>query len=153
MNDIPEAEARTLLAKPLKCEDSPSWEPLRIQPDTFQIGVGVLDEFGIRTGLYVQLNFHRGLKTKSVTYQFSVFKRQPYGLERVYQLEVVQWSRPIKDAHKQSHEHFGDKRTPGDASWDNWQYDDVIKHFCSRTNIQFQPALMHPEHFQLRGQK
>lgn len=151
MQDIPEAEARALFSKPLRCEDSPGWVPIKAQPDTFEIGVGVVDLLGMSTGMYVQLHYRHSQKTKIIKYQFTVFSRKPYGSERVYQLQVNHFHRQVHDAHQRSHEHIGKLRVTGDASWANWRYDDVIAYFCKQTNIVFDPDLSHPEHFQLKG--
>lgn len=151
MNDIKEAEARALLSHPLKCEDCDDWQPIKTQPGSFTVGAGVVDASGLGTRLYVQLDYRNSRKTQSIKYIFTVFKRQPYGSERVYQLEILQVPKQLKDLHKRSHEHFGDARSKGDASWNDWEYDDVISYFVSRTNIEFCPRPPHPEHFQLKG--
>lgn len=124
---------------------------IRTQPGTFTIGAGVVDSAGMGTRLYVQLDYRNSQKTRSTKYVFTVFKRQPYGNDRVYQLEVYQVPKQLKDLHKRSHEHFGDMRSEGDASWNDWGYDDVISYFISKTGIEFNPKPPHPEHFQLRG--
>lgn len=152
MQDIPEAEARALLSEPLRCEDAPGWEPLKMQSDSFEIGVAVIDLQGRSVRLYVQLLYRRSYKTKSIKHKFSVFRRQAYGLERVYQLQVNHFPRPVKNAHEMSHEHIGDLKVMGDASWGKWSYDEVIAHFCKQTNITFEPSLLHPEDFELKGQ-
>lgn len=151
MQDIPEAEARSILSGAKQCEDSPDWAPLKTQPDTFEIGIGVLDLLGRGTGLYVQLHYRHSQKTKIIRYRFSVFRRQPYGVERVYQLQVNHFPVPVHDVHQRSHEHIGQLRVVGDARWANWRYDEVIAYFCKQTNIAFVPDLSHPEHFQLKG--
>jgi hypothetical protein len=151
MNDIKEDEARLLLSSPARCEDCYEWSQMRIQPDSLTISAGVLDDYGRSKSLLVQLAYRNNLKTRSTKYIFTVFKRQPYGNDRVYQLEVYQVPKQLKDVHKRSHEHFGDKRTLGDDSWNDWEYDDVIKYFVNQTNIVFFPLPPHPEHFQLKG--
>lgn len=151
MQDIPEYEARALLIEPRRCEDAPNWAPIKQQPGSFEIGVGVVDHEGKSTGLYVQLIFQRSYKTQIVRYRFTVFKRQRYGSDRVYQLQVNHFPRPVHDAHQRSHEHIGNRRVTGDAAWANWSYDDVIAYFCRQTNISFDPELLHPEHFRLVG--
>lgn len=151
MQDIPEAEARALLSGDLRCEDAPDWMPLKMQPNTFEMGVGVINSDGRSAGMYVQLHYQSSAKTKIIKYQFTVFRRLSYGLERVYQLQVNHFPVPMRDAHQWSHEHMGKLRVTGDASWANWRYDDVIAYFCKQTNIAFLPTLPHPEHFQLRG--
>jgi hypothetical protein len=151
MNDIPEAEARSLLSCPLRCEGCEEWEPLRTQPGSFTTGAGVVDARGVGSRLYVQLDYRNSLKTRSVKYVFTVVKRQPYGRDRVYQLEIFQVPKQLKDIHRRSHEHFGDSRVLGDASWNDWGYDDVLAYFSKQTNIAFYPEPPHPEHFQLKG--
>ena len=151
MNDIKEAEASSLLSAPSRCEDCDEWSPIKTQPGSFTTGAGVLDSDGLGRRLFVQLDYRSSKKTRSTKYIFTVFKRQPYGNDRVYQLEVYQVPKQLKDMHKRSHEHFGDKRTLGDESWNDWEYDDVINYFVSRTNIAFYPLPPHPEHFQLKG--
>lgn len=151
MQDIPEAEARALLSDPKRCEDSNSWNPIKLQPNNLEIGIGVVDLQGKSTGLYVHLLYQNSHKTKIIKYCFSLFKRQRYGSERVYQLQVNQFPVPVHDLHRYSHEHIGSLRVPGNASWSKWGYDDVIAYFCTQTNIVFDPELLHPEHFELIG--
>jgi hypothetical protein len=153
MIDLPESEARQLLNQELSCIDSPTWMPIKVQPGTSQIEVGVIDSSGHSARLLVQLIYKRSPKTKRISYRFSVFKRQPYGLERVYQLAIEQWPTQIKDLHTKSHEHFGDRRTIGHQSWDNWTFEEEILYFCQKTNIKFSPPISHPENFELIGGK
>jgi hypothetical protein len=101
----------------------------------------------------VKMMYKVGRKTRMKHYLFTIFRRETYGLERIYQLEVTQSVRPIKDLHKRSHEHMGDSRTIGDAGWDKWSYDEVLARFCQMTNLSFAPTPPHPEHFELRGNK
>jgi hypothetical protein len=151
MQDIPEAEARALLQKLRICEDFPEWAPIRLQPGSFEIAAGVVDEDGKGSGLLVQLLYQHSFKTQIKKYKCSVFQRQAYGLDRVYQLQVNHFTRPIRNPHHKSHQHIGDFRDLGDASWANWSYDDVISFFRSQTNITFDPELPHPENFKLKG--
>lgn len=149
MRDIPEVEARALLRAPLRCEDCGSWQPLKMSPDTMVLGAGILDVDGVGARMQLELSYRCGHKTKIKMYVFTVFKRNPYGSERVYQLAVTQSSKPIKDAHRKSHEHYGDARIIGQASWEHWDFDAVLAHFCMRTGIVFDPQPPHPEHFEL----
>lgn len=150
MRDIPESEARAIFSSPLFCEDIDPWEPYKTNVDVVEVVAGVLDADGRSAGLLVKMLYHYSPKTRIRTCQFSVFVRRPYGLERAYQLELNQYPVKLADVHKWSHEHMGNNRTLGDASWSKWEYDDAIKHFCLRTNILFRPPLPHPEHFHLR---
>ncbi|RJG08311.1 hypothetical protein D3872_24565 [Massilia cavernae] len=89
MRTITEDEARALMRDPLKCEDIGEWLPLKVQPGTVSVGVGVLDEFGASAQMYVELVYRRSHKTTVTRYVFTLFQRFPYGKERVYQLEVT----------------------------------------------------------------
>jgi hypothetical protein len=151
MQDIPESEARALLSAPTKCEEPPDWSPVKVQPGTVEIGAGLVDAMGRSVGLYAHLHYRNSHKTNIVKYRFTVFVRRPYGLERVYQLQVNHFPIPIRDLHQYSHEHIGLLRVTGDASWADWRYDDVIAYFCKQTNIAFDPAPPHPEQYQLKG--
>lgn len=153
MQTIPEAEAISLLSQPLFCEVDGGWTPTKPQPGTMTLGAGVLDEDGVGAQMYVELLYRKSFKTKITTYKFTIFSRRTYGKERVYQLDVVQYPRPVKDAHSLPHEHIGSTRLPGDAKWSKWGYDEVLAHFCVRTNVTFQPVPAHPEDFQLTGDK
>lgn len=153
MRDILEEEALQLTSRPLVCEDSPPWSPLKVQPGTVSLGVGVLDEDGVGVQMYVELLYRHSQKTNFTSYKFTLFKRHGYGKDRVYQLDVAQTRKPVQNSHSHSlsHEHMGASRTQGDASWVSWGYDDVLAHFCERTNITFRPLPLHPDHFQLTG--
>lgn len=150
MRDIPELEARALFADPLFCEDAGPWETFKGNPDAVAISAGLLDADGRSANLLLRMIYHFSPKTRIRTCQFSVFARRPYGSERAYQLEIQQFPVKIVDAHKRSHEHMGALRTAGDASWDEWGYDEAVAHFCKQTNISFAPPLPHPEHFTLK---
>lgn len=151
MQTITESAARALLASRHRCEDVGRWDAQRAQPDAFIISGGVVDEDGIGAKMLIKLAYKVGRKTNIRRYLFTIFRREVYGLVRIYQLEVTQSVQPIKDLHKRSHEHMGDSRTIGDASWDKWSYDDVLARFCQMTNLSFVPPPSHPEQFELRG--
>ncbi|MES2322381.1 MAG: hypothetical protein V4633_08980 [Pseudomonadota bacterium] len=151
MKEIPESEARDLLVPGLVCEGCDDWQSKQVQPGTVFAGGGVVDSHGLGTRLIVDLLFRREQKTRFITYTFTVFRRNPLGRERIYQLAVTRTPKPLKDAHRRSHEHVGDKRYPGSAEWDNWEYDEILDYFCAKTNISFRPRPPHPEHFQLKG--
>lgn len=151
MNIIPESEARALLATPTCCELDGDWTPEKVQPGTFTISSGVVDQQGVGTRMMVKLYFRRGHKTGIVNYVFSVFKRTPQGLDRIYQLDVRQSKKPIKNLHDRSHEHIGSLRVSGHDEWAAWEFKDVLNYFCIRTNITMCPCPVHPEHFELRS--
>ncbi|WP_426173436.1 hypothetical protein [Massilia sp. TWR1-2-2] len=152
MRDLSESEALDLVSGPLICEDAPGWTPINVQAGTVRLGAGVLDIDGTGTQMYIELMYRRSQKTNTTTFLFTLFKRYSYGKDRVYQLEVTQTPRRIKDQHKISHEHMGSTRTVGDAVWASWGYDEVLAYFSARTNIIFRPLPPHPEHFQLTGE-
>jgi hypothetical protein len=151
MQKITHAEALSLIAHPLVCEEINPWIPMKVQPGTAQTGGGLLKRDGTSAGMFVDLYYRSTHRTKITTYKFTLFKRFPNGNERVYQLEVTQTPKRVKDLHKLSHEHMGDARTMGDARWSTWDYDEVLAHFCSMTNIAFEPKPLHPEAFHLTG--
>lgn len=151
MQKIPEAEALAIVGELSFCEDIEDWSPMKLQRGTVVCGAGLLDESGQTKKMYVELVYRTSHKTKITKYLFTLFKRFPYGKERVYQLEVTHTPRPIKDAHRRSHEHMGDARTTGGVNWSNWGYADVLAHFSEATNVTFVPAPSHPEAFELLG--
>lgn len=151
MNDVDFAEAQRLLGQPLRCEDIECWHPEKQQPDTWSCSGGLLKGDGVSAKMLVELIYRRSPKTGVVLYKFSVFLQHPWGLERVYQLDIRQTKRPLKDAHARPHEHFGDQREAGDAHWSHWTFAEVMDHFSLRTGIQFVPPAADPEHFELRG--
>lgn len=153
MHTIPEEEARALLRSPLVCEEVAAWTPQKVQPGVVSCGAGVLSVDGQSVHMYVDLSYQRTQKTRMTKYIFTVFKRQRFGSERVYQLEVTQTPKRIKDTHRLSHEHMGLLRTLGDASWSEWGYHDVLAHFCESANITFAPQPAHPEDFHLTADR
>jgi hypothetical protein len=153
MRKISEDEARAFVARPLFCEDIEEWAPLKVQRGTVACGAGILDEHGESVRMYVELCYRNTHRTKITTYLFTLFKRYAYGKERVYQLEVTQTPKRIKDRHKLSHEHMGSLRTLGDVNWGHWGYEDVPAHFSAATNITFRPKPTHPEDFQLTAER
>lgn len=150
MTDIPEAEARALLARQLYCHDIGEWSGWKLQQESVRAGMGLVDEQGLGVRLQVDLLFRRSKKTGTAHYIFTVFKQESYGLQRVYQLEVKQWARPVKDEHMRPHEHWGDSRVVGDKSWATWGFEQIIGYFCQQTGIVFQPAPTDPEAFELK---
>lgn len=89
--------------------------------------------------MFVELAYMHSAKAAKTRYVFSVFLRNRYGQERVYQLEVVQGSRSSKAAHDKSHEHIGDLRLIGHTRWQHWSYHEVLTYFCAQTNVLFDP--------------
>ncbi|WP_238920911.1 hypothetical protein [Achromobacter xylosoxidans] len=153
MNNVTAEEALALLSSPLICEDCPDWVPGKELKGLLSTSCGLLDSTGRSAKLVAELRFRRSSKTHVAQYVFSVFRRTlPRGLERVYQLDILQWPKPVKDLHQMPHEHFGNERIQGDDSWSKWTYDEVLAHFCARANITFVPPVPHPEELRLKGQ-
>jgi hypothetical protein len=151
MNDIPVDEAKKLLLRQTFCELDGDWAPEKTQPGTFVISSGLTDVDGVGTMMLVKLLFRRSHKTGIVHYVFSIFKRTPYSLERVYQLDVRQCRKRVKNQHDRSHEHMGDLRSFGTEEWGQWEFKDVLAHFSNVTNVTFSAGPAHPEHFELRS--
>ncbi len=144
-------EARSYLASPLICEDCPDWEPWNLQPTSVAITAGVLKENGSGARLIVELIYTRTHKAKEIKYRFTVFRREPWGNDPVYQLHIAQSAGAKKHLHSHPHEHVGTDRLAGDAVWAEWGYDEVLNLFCRRTNITFRPLPPHPDHFALKS--
>lgn len=151
MNKVSEEEARSLFELPLVCEECPEWKYSPGVKGEMSTGAGLLNSHGVGVKLYTDLIFKRSPKTNTVRYIFSVFRRQISGIERIYQLDVMQWARPVRDLHQMPHEHMGTARNIGDDTWSTWNYHDVISRFCSQTNITFLPVINDPEDFKLKG--
>lgn len=151
MNVIPESEARALLANSTYCDLSGDWLADKVQPGTLKISSGLVDAQDIATKLLVELQFRRSRKTGIVTYLFSVFRRSPYGRDRVYQLDVRQSKKPIRNVHDRSHVHIGSLRVSGHDEWAQWSFEDVINYFCNSANITISPRPVHPENSELRS--
>jgi hypothetical protein len=151
VHDVSYEEAQALLKNPQRCEDAGDWQPEKQPRDVWSLSIGVLDQNGIRTQLLVDLIYRTSQKTGFTRYIFTVFLRHTWGVERVYQLDVMHSRRPIKDKHSQSHEHVGKRRIDGELSWQKWQIEDVLQHFSQQTKIEFLPPVRHPEVFELKG--
>lgn len=150
MRDMPEAEARAILAQALICPDPPAWSVHRNQPGTFMMECGLIDNTGARSGLHVHLLVHVGQRTGLRTFKFSVFRMSLGSQARVYQLHVRQAPRPLSNHHDRPHEHVGNLRKTGDATWRRWGYAQAIGYFCATTGIRFDPPIADPEIFELR---
>jgi hypothetical protein len=151
MADVTESEARILLGRPLVCLDCGDWTPSKDQPGMLRIGAGLTDEHGGATHLSVELRYRQSAKTKLKTFIFTVLMRSEYGDDRVYQLEVKQAGKQIKDEHKRPHEHYGKRRRVGPDKWRSWGYDEILQYFCGQTRIDFRPVPSNPG--QLQGTK
>lgn len=146
MRKITEREAKALLAGPLYCLDAGPWGTERITPDTLNLSAGLVNDLRLSSGLYVKLQYRHSHQRKIKKYIFTVFKWNQIDRVRLYQLQVIQTPKPIRDVHRRSHEHLGDCRTIGELPWESWSYPEVLAYFCERTNICFVPVPEHPEH-------
>ena len=151
MVKMTQAAALALLSDRRHCLEIGEWLPNRQKPFALNCSSGVVDSEGVRSPLLVDLIFQRGPKTKMVWYKFSIFNRLVWGLERVYQMDVQQYEKPLKNAHDLPHEHMGDERKVGQTAWLTWSFEDVLRHFSERTRIDFKPPVMHPDAFELKG--
>lgn len=52
------------------------------------MSVGVLDEAGVATPLFVDLRYTHNAQAAKTKYLFSVLLREPYDIQRVHHLEV-----------------------------------------------------------------
>lgn len=143
MPDMSESEARALLQQRLRCVDCGSWKSQFEQPGALRIRAGLITAQGQSTNLSVDLRIHHSPRSR--TFQFTVHLANSSGSHRVYQLEVKRSQKRIKDRHKLSHEHYGSSRFEGPREWDDWEYDEVLRYFCSQTNIDFQPLPREPK--------
>lgn len=151
MQRVSQAEALALLSKRQICPDMGEWLPDPHLRHMWKCESGVLTEEGIRFPLWVQLLYQHSPKSRKIWFKFSVHHRHPWGTQGVYQLDVEQYIKALQNVHDRPHEHMGTVRTEGEDAWNNWSFDDVIGHFCQRTNIEFLPPVQHPENFELRG--
>lgn len=152
INDLDTQEAATLFSTPRLCEDIGDWIPEKQQPNTWATSCGVLNPDGSSAGLLVELIFRVSGKTGTVRYKFGVFKRNAWGLERAYQLDIEKFAKRIT-LHDLPHEHFGKDRIEGSSEWATWTFEQALRHFCERTKITFIPPLTDPHQgFELRMQ-
>ncbi len=150
-NDLDHEEALKLFEQARVCEDYDDWAPDKNQRDCWTLTCGVINKGSAsRAGLLVELTFRRSFKTKSIWYKFTVFKQQPWGLERAYQLDILQHAKKIT-THDMPHEHMGSKRVEGNKKWLDWDFAEVLARFTEQTNIEFNPQVDHPEKFELKG--
>ncbi len=150
MKSATEAEARALLAAPSLLQDAPGWQGSRARPWHQAIDCGLLRLDGTRAGLQARLEWSYSRDTSIRTYQFSIFRAQLYGLQRVYQLTVARFARPTRDAHRLSHEHLGDMRSGAQPAWSEWTFEQTMSYFCQRTNLAIDPPIDDPEQLRLK---
>lgn len=151
MKDIPEREAKALLSKPLHCIDAGNWEVSSGQPGTYVLAVGLVDQDGARTQLQAEFRYRHSYKTNIDSYTFSIFQRQPWGSDRVYQLDVRKYPMKSVSEHNKPHEHLGDRRINGDLTWLTWTFDEILARFKNETGVQFDPEITNPLDFVLTG--
>ena len=149
MVDVPEAEAIALLSRPLTCEDAPGWSLNKLKPGLAKLECGLVSEEGIRSGLRLELVFARSLKTRLVTFKFTVFKMTLGAPQRIYQIEVNAVARKPKNWHDLVHEHMRNVRIRGSDEWLSWGFQEAMDYFSKRANITFLPPIPDPEQFEL----
>jgi hypothetical protein len=149
--DMPEDEARALLRAPLICDDPGDWVMDPSIAFTERIQCGLLSEQGERRGLLLDFRFTGHRRIHRDRYMFTVYKLDRGRHLRVYQLDIQKWPRLPNDRHAWPHEHIGNTRVVGDATWLNWSFDDMLDRFCQTTNVSFQPVKPNdPTHFTLK---
>jgi|APLak6261702414_1056262.scaffolds.fasta_scaffold18589_1 hypothetical protein len=148
MKDIPEIEARSLLAESTDCIDIGDWQPSRHSGGIFSVECGLLKN-GVYTQLHLELIHSYHAKTKVTHLKFSVFKKTPYGRDRVFQLDINQNPKAFKNVHNRPHCHWGNKKVYGDENWLTWSYDDAITYLIEQTKVRFDPLPTLPS-FELR---
>jgi hypothetical protein len=136
MSDILESEAQLLLNQQLQCSDYGDWTR---KGAGYLLGAGLTDQLGHSSGLVVELRCRWIDHGRGRSYQFTVLRRHSNGFDRVYQLEVNKSPKRLKDQHKRTHEHVGDSRATLPQTWNSLPYDQLLRYFCSRTNIVFVP--------------
>jgi hypothetical protein len=150
MPELPEADARRLLERPLYNGDWTDWKPKSHQSGTVFTSAGIIDESGKRTKLYVELLVRLDAKNKTASYLFTLYRRNLYGIERVYQLSILQCEKLRMDMHSRSHWHMGSGRYLGQVEWDRWSHAEALAYFCREINLTLDPAPP-PVSFPLRG--
>lgn len=154
MDSVTEQDARALLSVPHYCDDAEpeDWQALGRPAGAFSFELGLVNQEGRSSGLFVEFVFYRSPETGLITLKMSVFsqtKRQP--AERVYQLEITTKSYSPDNWHDEAHEHFGKGRALV-PEWETWRsFSDAIDYFCRTTNIEFRPPLEDPEQLRLRS--
>lgn len=143
MKDIPEIEARSLLAEHTDCVDMGNWQQSRHSSGIFSAECGLLKN-GVFTQLHLDLVHSYNAKTKITHLKFSIFKKTPYGRDRVFQLDINQNPKAFKHVHNRPHCHWGDKRVCGDENWLTWSYDDAITYFIEQTKVRFDQLPTYP---------
>ncbi|MGF6211804.1 hypothetical protein [Comamonas odontotermitis] len=143
INDIDTQEATNLFAVRRQCLDIEEWIPQKSQPNTWVASGGVLNMDETSANLLVELFFRKSQKTGTAWYKFTVFKRNLWGLERAYQLDIEQFTKKITP-HDLPHEHFGKDRISGERDWANWSFTESLQHFSRRTKINFLPDVEDP---------
>lgn len=145
MRDIPRSEAESYFQSQLTCVDI-EWDNISsISPFMMEATSGVVDQNGVRKGFIVRLSYYHHPKTKQIRFIFTLLKQNSWGTDRVYQLDILQSAKKLKDAHKASHEHIGDIKQNGNKEWNEWGFDEAINHFTKMTKVNFKPKIGSPE--------
>ena len=147
--DIPEDEARALLARRYVCEDYGDWASAAAAPEAYLLTCGLLDPDLARTPFYIELYVKISQKTRLAHYRFSMLRRRPLAA-RIYQLEIRTSPHSLRDRHQRPHEHIGNLLICGHTTWIDWGFNDVLARFVGQTKIEFRPDLESPLDFRLR---
>lgn len=150
MISVTEEEARELLSSPLLLEGPCEFFACKQRPWHHTIEQGLLRTDGTRAGLLAKIEHVIAKSTHLRTFQFSVFRSQLGGPQRVYQLTVTSSKRPMNDLHQLSHEHFGTLRSEPQPQWASWTFEQAMSYFCERCCITIDPPIDNPETLRLR---
>lgn len=149
MTTLSKDEAITLLSQPLLCEDHDGWVPDRDLPNDFHFVGGLVYENGDRARLVVQILVKLSKQTQIKHFLFSVDRPRPYPA-RVYQLEIRNCPKALRDLHQWPHEHFGSSSRDSFLEWKDWSFQAAFEHFQNQTNVRFDPSLLDPLALELK---
>lgn len=147
MTTLSETEARDLLSRPLVCREHDGWEPDQDLPNAYRLSNGLVLSNGDRARLVLEIIVKISPQTSIKHFTFSIYQPRPYNA-RVYQLEVRDCPKALKDKHQWPHEHFGSERETR-LDWKDWDFQTAFDYFKAQTNLTFEPQLSNPFEFEL----
>lgn len=106
-------------------------------------------ENGDRARLVVEILVKQSKQTQIKHFLFSVDRPRPYPA-RVYQLEIRNCPKALRDLHQWPHEHFGSSEREACLEWKDWSFHAAFEYFKDRANIKFDPNLPDPLKLELK---
>lgn len=149
MTTLTKDEAIALLSRPLVCKDHDGWKPDKDLPNAYRFIGGLLFANGDRARLVLEIIVKISSQTQIKHFTFTIFQPRPYDA-RVYQLEVRNCPKALRDLHQWPHEHFGTEKTTC-LEWRDWGYEAAFKHFQTQTGVALDPELFSPFELNLRS--